>query len=85
MTRLALNDEATVMNLLSEMESDLYFGRINSKDVGKLIKTARGLLIELHLTRSSLDEDESDDLNTRILAAHSKNYAMQMFESNKPI
>lgn len=86
MTRLALSDENSILNRLGEMEKNLYYGTLLHSDVEFSVKTIRNLLLELYLTRSSLDEDETDDLITSILAKQQNvSTSMRMFESNKPI
>jgi len=86
MTRLALSDETQILNRLGDMDDNLYRGRVVKSDVEYSVKTIRNLLLELYLTRSHLDEDETDELNIGILAAHQGvSDAMRMFESNKPI
>lgn len=86
MTRLALSDETLILNRLSHMDDNLYYGKVTKSDVEFSVKTIRNLLLELYLTRSYLDEDETNELNIGILAAHKGvSDVMRMFESNKPI
>jgi len=85
MTRLALSDETEILNRLGEMEKNVYFGTLQFDDMNFSIKTIRNLLLELYLTRSYLDDEETDDLNERILAAQLISESMRMFEANKPI
>lgn len=85
MTRLALSDETEILNRLDEMEKNVHFGTLQFDDVNFSIKTIRCLLLELYLTRSYLDEEDTEDLNVRIQAAQTISESMRMFEANKPI
>lgn len=85
MTRLALSDENEILNHLDELEKSVHYGTLKFDDVAYSIKTIRSLLLELYLTRSYLDEEETDELNEKILISQNISEAMREFESNKPI